>query len=69
MNLIMKVVINVLVMKIFLVSIIPEDLKTQPSFFYNFTSGEISCGYEDSEATQFPECKKVPLLEREEKMW
>ena len=47
-----------------LVSIIPEDLKTQPSFFYNFTSGEISCSYEGSEATQFPECKKIPLSER-----
>ena len=48
-----------------LVSIIPEDLKTQPSFFYNFISGEISCSYEGSEATQFPECKKIPLSERE----
>ena len=48
-----------------LVSIIPEDLKTQPSFFYNFISGEISCRYEGSEATQFPECKKIPFSERE----
>ena len=48
-----------------LVSIIPEDLKTQPSFFYNFISGEISCSYEGSEANQFPECKKIPLSERE----
>ena len=48
-----------------LVSIIPEDLKTQPSFFYNFISGEISCSYESSEATQFPECEKIPLSERE----
>ena len=48
-----------------LVSIIPEDLKKQPSFFYNFTSGEISCIYEGSEASDFPECKKVPLSERE----
>ena len=48
-----------------LVSIIPEDLQTQPSFFYNFISGEISCSYEGSEATQFPECKKIPLSERE----
>jgi len=46
------------------VSIIPEDLKTQPSFFYNFISGEISCNYEGAEATQFPECKKIPLSER-----
>ena len=51
--------------KFSLVSIIPEDLKTQPSFFYNFISGEISCSYEGSEATQFPECKKIPLSERE----
>ena len=48
-----------------LVSIIPKDLKTQPSFFYNFTTGEIFCNYEGSEATQFPECKKIPLSERE----
>ena len=48
-----------------LVSIIPKDLKTQPSFFYNFISGEISCSYEGSEATKFPECKKIPLSERE----
>ena len=47
-----------------LVSIIPEDLKTQPSFFYNFINGEISCNYEGSEATQFPECKKIPLSDR-----
>ena len=39
-----------------LVSIIPEDLKTQPSFFYDFNSGEISCIYEGFEATEFPEC-------------
>ena len=43
--------------KFSLVSIIPEDLKTQPSFFYDFTTGEISCIYEGSEATEFPECK------------
>ena len=48
----------------FLVSIIPEDLKKQPSFFYDFTSGEISCIYEGAEATEFPECKKIPLSER-----
>ncbi len=47
-----------------LVSIIPEDLKTQPSFFYDFKSGEISCIYEGSEATEFPECRKIPLSER-----
>ena len=41
------------------------DLKTKPSFFYNFISGEISCSYEGFEATQFPECKKIPLSERE----
>ena len=35
-----------------LVSIIPKDLKTQPSFFYDFTSGEISCFYEGYEATE-----------------
>ena len=44
-----------------LVSIIPEDLKTQPSFFYDFNSGEISCNYEGFEATEFPECKKISL--------
>ena len=48
-----------------LVSIIPKDLKTQPSFFYNFTNGEIFCNYEGSEATEFPECKKIPLSDRE----
>ena len=47
-----------------LVSIIPEDLKTQPSFLYDFNSGEVSCIYEGSEATEFPECKKIPLSER-----
>ena len=47
-----------------LVSIIPKNLRTQPSFFYDFTSGAISCNYEGSEATEFPDCKKVPLSER-----
>ena len=47
-----------------LVSIIPKDLKTQPSFLYDFISGEISCLYEGSEATEFPECEKIPLSER-----
>ncbi len=50
--------------KFSLVSIIPQDLKTQPSFFYDFTSGEISCIYEGSEASEFPECNKIPLSER-----
>ena len=48
-----------------LVSIIPKDFKKQPSFFYDFKSGEISCIYEGSEATAFPNCKKIPLSERE----
>ena len=48
-----------------LVSIIPKDLKNQPSFLYDFYSGEISCIYEGSEATAFPDCKKIPLSERE----
>ena len=48
-----------------LVSIIPKDLKMQPSFYYDFNSGEISCNYEGSEATEFPECKKIPLSERQ----
>ena len=39
-------------------------MKKQPSFFYDFTSGEISCIYEESEATAFPDCKKIPLSER-----
>ena len=47
-----------------LVAIIPKDLNTQPSFFYDFTSGAISCIYDGSEATEFPECKKIPLSER-----
>ena len=51
--------------KFSLVSIIPKDLKKQPSFFYDFKSGEISCIYEGSEATAFPNCKKIPLSERE----
>ena len=50
--------------KFSLVSIIPRDLKKEPSFFYNFASGEISCIYEESEATAFPDCKKIPLSER-----
>ena len=48
-----------------LVSIIPKDLTIQPSFLYKFASGEISCIYEGYEATAFPECKKIPLSERE----
>ena len=44
-----------------LVSIIPQDLKNQPSFFYNLKSGEISCNYEGYEASGFPECKKILL--------
>ena len=51
--------------KFSLVSIIPKDLKKQPSFFYDFESGEISCIFEGSEATVFPDCKKIPLSERE----
>ncbi len=47
-----------------LVSIIPQDLKTQPSFFYDFANGEISCRYEGSEATEYPECRKIPITER-----
>ena len=46
------------------VSIVPKDLKNQPSFLYEFTSGEISCIYEGSEATAFPDCKKIPLSKR-----
>ena len=48
-----------------LVSIVPEDLKTQPSFLYDFNSGEISCNYVGFEATEFPECKKISLADRE----
>ena len=48
-----------------LVSIVPEDLKIQPSFFYDFNSGEISCNYEGFEATEFPEWKKISLADRE----
>jgi len=48
-----------------LVSIIPEDLNNQPSFFYDFTTGQIFCNYEGSEATAFPGCKKIFLSERE----
>ena len=47
-----------------LISIIPKDLTIQPSFLYNFTSGEISCIYEGFEATAFPECKKIPLSDK-----
>ena len=47
-----------------LVSIIPRDLNTQPSFFYDFTSGVISCIYEGFEATEYPECRKIPKSER-----
>ena len=47
-----------------LVSIIPKDLTKQPSFFYNFLNGQISCIFEGSEATAFPDCKKIPLSER-----
>ena len=44
--------------KFSVVSIVPKDLKNQPSFFYDFASGEISCSYEGTEATEFPDCKK-----------
>ena len=47
-----------------LVSIIPQDLKAQPSFFYDFANGEISCRYEGSEATVYPECRKIAISER-----
>jgi len=46
------------------VSIIPQDLKNQPSFVYNFTNGEISCTYEGFEATEYPECRKISLSGR-----
>ena len=48
-----------------LVSIIPMDLKNQPSFFFDFNSGAITCNYEGSESSEFPECKKIPLSQRE----
>jgi len=51
--------------KFSLVSIIPKDLNKLPSFLYDFTTGEISCIYEGSEATAFPDCKKIPLKQRE----
>ncbi len=47
-----------------LVSIIPKDLTKQPTFLYDFTSGEISCIYEGVEATSFPDCQKIPLSKR-----
>ena len=50
--------------EISLVSIIPEDFQRQPSFLYDFNSGEISCIYEGFESTKFPECRKIPLSER-----
>ena len=43
------------------VSIVPKDLKNQPSFLYDFASGEITCIYEGAVATAFPDCKKIPL--------
>ncbi len=48
-----------------LVSIIPKDLKTQPSFSYDFNNGEISCRYDGYEASEYPECRKISILERE----
>ena len=50
--------------KFSLVSIILKYLKKQPSFFYEFTNGEITCINEGFEATAFPDCKKIPLSER-----
>ena len=50
--------------KFSLVSIIPQDLKKQPSFFYDFASGQISCIYEGYEATEYPECRKIPISKR-----
>ena len=47
-----------------LVSIIPRNSKTQPSFFYDFANGEIFCSYVGSEATEYPECRKIPITER-----
>ena len=47
-----------------LVSIIPRDSKTQPSFFYDFANGDIFCSYVGSEATEYPECRKIPITER-----
>ena len=52
--------------KFSIVSIVPKDLKNQPSFFYDFASGEISCIYEGAEANAFPECKKLLLLKRKQ---
>ena len=48
-----------------LVSIAPKDIKTQPSFLYDFTNGEISCFYEGAEASEYPECRKIPISKRE----
>ena len=47
--------------KFSIVSIVPKDLKNQPSFLYDFASGEITCIYEGAVATAFPDCKKIPL--------
>lgn len=48
-----------------LVELIPKDKKNNPSFFYNYTSGEISCSYENIESTKFPECKRIPSFKKE----
>ena len=47
-----------------LVALIPKDTKNNPSFFYDYLSGEIYCSYENRESTKFPECKKISLLKK-----
>tara|TARA_Y100000589_G_C27162093_1_gene633229 strand:+ start:504 stop:1256 length:753 start_codon:yes stop_codon:yes gene_type:complete len=47
-----------------LVELVPTDQKNNPSFFYNYSSGQISCKYENSDATKFPDCKKIPFLKK-----
>tara|TARA_Y100001970_G_scaffold274122_1_gene373378 strand:- start:5902 stop:6795 length:894 start_codon:yes stop_codon:yes gene_type:complete len=47
------------------ISIMPEDINSNPSFFYDFKSGKISCNYEGTDSTRFPDCKKISIADRE----
>tara|TARA_Y100001968_G_scaffold26806_1_gene20924 strand:+ start:10368 stop:11261 length:894 start_codon:yes stop_codon:yes gene_type:complete len=47
-----------------LVAIVPKDKINNPTFFYNHANGEISCSYENSDSTNFPDCKKINFFNK-----
>ena len=41
------------------ITLIPTSNRSNPSFHYQFHTGQLSCSLDNTELTPFPECKKV----------